>query len=214
MRLLIFIYVLAVLLFSGLITNAASLPQSSLVVQKVTINQQTGILKLGGSMATPCQTNPKIDIIKVDDKTRTISLQVLASNPTGVCTQQLGKQYTLAFDLKILKLTPNVEYSFNFTNYTGPRSRYVFKFINTSEYNFNQINEPIRTFSGKISGNFLTKNDQKIRIANAFIQNNEFENQSNVWVSGFILITTIIQDPFTDVDQTPVIIPISIAAIN
>lgn len=117
-RLVIFIYVVAVLIFSGYIAKADEMTED-VNVARAKIDQQTGTLLMGGQLSNTCLVNPNAAIQKVEGNF--IVFSVTASQGDQRCSDQLGAPYVVSVDLKELPLVEGKEYVVFINNYSGPR---------------------------------------------------------------------------------------------
>lgn len=116
-RLLIIIYVTAVLIFSGFVTHAKPLPQTVAPISLAVVDAE-GVLRIYGQINTLCQMNPVINTVPSNNDT--LYLEVLVSNKPGRCEAVVLKNFELAYDLKNLSSEFSSKNSIYINGYMSP----------------------------------------------------------------------------------------------
>ena len=146
-RMIIFIYVVAVLLFSGFLAQAKT-TEVSVAVTTVQLDQN-GVFHMSGQLSTPCLTKPTAYLEKVDQDKNLITLSVVAVNSNQRCIEMLGDKYDVMVNLNELPLIQGHEYSIVVNNFAGrthidyiaPKNAGYFDMNNFDQASFNNLPE-------------------------------------------------------------------------
>ncbi len=209
-RILVFIYIALVLVLSGLAkANAA-------IVNKVEINQITGILTAHGVLSTPCQNHPYVVIEKIDETTGIIELDVNSVNSHKICVDVLGERFDIALDLKELPLIEGRTYIIGFKTTSDELKNLKYKAVKVDEsVKIFRVNK--QNFKGLLvhleeSGFALSDGNQRVPVVSPQINLALFQD-NQVWLSGYVVHLASISDG-AEPKSPAVIIPVSIGGIR
>lgn len=201
-RLIIFIYVVAVLIFSGFIAQAKTV--DGINVSAAKIDKRSTVLMMAGQLSNTCMARPTAALEKVEGNVLVFS--VIATISEQRCSDQLGKEFEVAVDLKEIPLVEGQEYAIHINNYSGPRIH--LGFVAPKNTGFLQISgEAQHGFSGVIKQKdqiMMEKNDQIIKVDTSSI-NLAAAAEHEVYVKGYAV---------QNQNSETVIVPVSVSVLN
>jgi hypothetical protein len=192
-QLLIAAYILMVLMISGM-AKAAPVRIGDGAVSRVEVSQGEGLLRLQGNLPNPCYTKPVIVVNGINLISREVEFDVIAQQISEICTQELGDDFEVIFDLKQLPLEEGNTYTLKFTGFNSVAAYVAHK--QQQEYALDKQNFKgvLVVLSNPVKGSIIAikKGNEMVPVYSASNWNLENYRNQEVRISGYAVESGLI----------------------